>query len=62
MIEFYLPYGLNRLDHQELFREMKTWCDENCNGYVGIDLLAMKARILFEEETDAVAFKLKWTE
>lgn len=37
------------------------WCDENCNGYYHFDVLPDSTRWIFDDETEAMAFKLRWT-
>ena len=46
----------NRLNSKEIF-EVAEWCDENLKD----DYLVGKNASGFEDEFDAMAFKLRWT-
>ena len=58
--------GLEVFD--KLYEPMEKWCEENCNGrfkilvidegWIEIDYIGYSYR--FENDEDAVAFKLRW--
>ena len=43
-----------------LIHVMNHWCLVNCDGNYIIDILGQSIRCSFTDETDAVAFKLRW--
>lgn len=62
VIEVYTKYGLNHSPEvQGEYNFCGVWCKENCCGYYRYDYLPSTTRWVFEDETDAMAFKLRWT-
>ena len=44
-----------------LFRDRcLQWCKENCDGYFGLDMFSTSMPWSFEDEIEAMAFKLRW--
>jgi len=47
--------------HRE-FKELESWCKENCNGqYQVVYPTPLERVFVFDDESDAIAFKLTWT-
>ena len=45
------------------YKELEEWCKKNCNGkYVVVKPTPVERVFVFDEETDALAFKLVWSE
>jgi len=46
--------------HKE-FKELETWCKENCNGaHQAVQPTPLERVFVFDDESDALAFKLVW--
>jgi len=46
--------------HRE-YKELEEWCRINCNGaYVVVKPTPVERVFVFDEESDALAFKLTW--
>ena len=47
--------------HRE-YKELEQWCKENCNEeYIVVVSSPIERIFVFDDETDALAFKLRWT-
>ena len=52
----YSSYKFFNTKKRDLVMKMMDWCDDNINGIYDV----MMDSILFQFETDAMAFKLRW--
>lgn len=60
MIDVYLNGGLTSRNWIVRRNELLQWCDLNCIDFYTMDILTTKIRFSFMNETDAIAFKLRW--
>lgn len=55
----------NKIGNKIIVREHEEWLEQNCNGFVYIHHNDSEKKfdisIYFEEETDFIGFKLRWS-
>lgn len=62
LIQVKIDFGLiNDLQWRSKLRHRRKWCEENCGGYYTHRLISLYCFWEFEIETDAMAFKLRWS-
>ena len=60
LIQLYTDVGLMGLTWCEDLEIKREWCENNCNGWFGCDILSNRTRWSFNCELDATGFKLRW--
>lgn len=60
-IQIWISIGLMSPEWKLRQNNVVEWCNENCEYFI-CDNFAMETKFTFTNETDAMAFKLRWSD